>query len=147
MALFRIGIPTDVDVRKIREAFPDTALTPGTTIPYATICKLIHVADHKQGRYASVTQAWRKAIFRESGILLKAQNGMYTVCDNADKAQLSIDKTKSAARFTRKSIVIGKLVDRNALSEDQLKRFDCAQRYNNSVLALQAVKPKELPPI
>ena len=82
----------------------------------------------------------------ESGIILKAQEQKFTVCGESEKAQLSVDKTKMAARAVRRSTIIGKLVDRKALSEDQLKRFDFSQRFNSAVTALQTVKPQaELP--
>lgn len=146
MSLFRIGLPTDIDVRKLREHYPDSALTPGTTIPYSDIFTLLGLGFDKANRFHSVTDAWRKKLMSESGIILKAQDKKYIVCDNAEKAQLSVDKTKMAARATRRSTIIGKLVDRHALSEDQLKRFDTAQRYNASVMALQTIKHQpELP--
>ena len=147
MFIFKIGIPTDFDVKRLRERYPDNSLTPGMEVRYADICAIIGVQSYKTGRFQSVTNAWRKAIMSESGIILKAKEGThYVVCDNADKAQIAVDKMKMAARATRRSIIIGKLVDRKALSEDQLKRFDFSQRFNASVLALQSVKPlAELP--
>lgn len=148
MGFFRIGIPTDIDVKRLREMYPDNTLTPGKAISYESVCKVIGTESSKSNRFHSVTSAWRKNIEKESGIILKAHNGQFLVCDEADKAQLSVDKGKTAIRATRRSIVLGKLVDRNALTEDQRKRFDCTQRYNSSVLALQSVKPKaELPEI
>lgn len=147
MALFRIGLPTDIDVKRLRERYPDSQLTPGITIQYAEIFPIIGVKEDN-GRFKSVTNAWRKKLLSESGIILKAQDKKFIVCDNAEKAQLSIDKTKMAARATRRSTIIGKLVDRNALTEDQLKRFDFSQRFNASVMALQSVKRQaELPTI
>lgn len=145
MSLFRIGIPTDVDVKRLRERYPDSQLMPGVTIKYADIFPVIGVKEDN-GRFKSVTNAWRKAIMAESGIILKAQDKKFIVCDNVEKAQLSVDKTKAAARAVRRSTIIGKLVDRKALSEDQLKRFDFSQRFNSAVTALQTVKPQaELP--
>lgn len=148
MSLFRIGIPTDIDVRKLRERYPDNTLTAGTAIPYADIYNLLGLSSDKAGRFFSVTSAWRKKLLSESGIILMVRDKKYIVCDNAEKAQLAVDKTKMAARATRRSTIIGKLVDRKSLSEDQLKRFDFSQRINASVMALQTVKPQaELPMI
>lgn len=147
MALFKIGLPTGIDVKRLRERYPDNQLLPGVTIQYSDIYPIIGVKEDN-GRFRSVTNAWRKAIMSESGIILRAQDKKFVVCDNAEKAQLSIDKTKMAARATRRSTIIGKLVDRNALTEDQLKRFDFSQRFNASVMALQSVKRQaELPTI
>lgn len=148
MALFKIGLPTDLDVKRLRERYPDSKLTPGTSITYAEVCAIIGVNSEKDGRFKSVTNAWRKKLMSESGIILKAQEQKFTVCGESEKAQLSVDKTKMAARAVRRSTIIGKLVDRKALSEDQLKRFDFSQRFNASVTALQTIKHQaELPTI
>jgi hypothetical protein len=145
MALFKIGLPTGIDVKRLRERYPDNQLLPGVTIQYADIYPIIGVKEDN-GRFWSVTNAWRKAIMSESGIILRAQDKKFIVCDNAEKAQLAVDKSKMAARATRRSTIIGKLVDRKSLSEDQLRRFDFSQRFNASVMALQTVKPQaELP--
>lgn len=146
MALFRVGIPTDIDTKRLRERYPDSTLTPGTSITYAEVCAIIGVHSEKDGRFKSVTNAWRKKLMSESGIVLKAQEQKFTVCGEPEKAQLSVDKTKMAARAVRRSTIIGKLVDRKALSEDQLKRFDFSQRFNSAVTALQSVRSQaELP--
>jgi hypothetical protein len=148
MSLFKIGLPTDLDVKRLRERYPDSKLTPGMSITYAEACAIIGVHSEKDGRFKSVTNAWRKKLMSESGIILKAQEQKFTVCGESEKAQLSVDKTKAAARAVRRSTIIGKLVDRKALSEDQLKRFDFSQRFNASVTALQTIKHQaELPTI
>ena len=147
MSLFKIGLPTDLDVKRLRERYPDNQLLPGVTIQYADIYPIIGVKEDN-GRFKSVTYGWRKKLLSESGIILKAQDKKFMVCDNVEKAQLAVDKTKMAARAVRRSSIIGKLVDRKALSEDQLKRFDFSQRFNASVTALQTIKHQaELPTI
>ena len=145
MALFKIGLPTGIDVKRLRERYPDNQLLPGVTIQYADIYPIIGV-NEDNGRFRSVTNAWRKAIMSESGIILRAQDKKFVVCDNVEKAQLAVDKSKMAARATRRSAIIGKLVDRKTLTEDQLRRFDFSQRFNASVMALQSVRSQaELP--
>lgn len=145
MALFKIGLPTGIDVKRLRERYPDNQLLPGVTIQYSDIYPIIGVKEDN-GRFRSVTNAWRKAIMSESGIILRAQDKKFVVCDNVEKAQLAVDKSKMAARATRRSAIIGKLVDRKTLTEDQLRRFDFSQRFNASVMALQSVRSQaELP--
>lgn len=145
MALFKIGLPTGIDVKRLRERYPDNQLLPGVAIQYADIYPIIGVKEDN-GRFRSVTNAWRKAIMSESGIILRAQDKKFVVCDNVEKAQLAVDKSKMAARATRRSAIIGKLVDRKTLTEDQLRRFDFSQRFNASVMALQSVRSQaELP--
>ena len=145
MALFKIGLPTGIDVKRLRERYPDNQLLPGVTIQYSDIYPIIGVKEDN-GRFRSVTNAWRKAIMSESGIILRAQDKKFVVCDNVEKAQLAVDKSKMAARATRRSAIIGKLVDRKTLTEDQLRRFDFSQRFNASVMALQTIKHQaELP--
>ena len=145
MALFKIGLPTGIDVKRLRERYPDNQLLPGVTIQYSDIYPIIGVKEDN-GRFRSVTNAWRKAIMSESGIVLRAQDKKFVVCDNVEKAQLAVDKSKMAARATRRSAIIGKLVDRKSLTEDQLRRFDFSQRFNASVMALQSVRSQvELP--
>ena len=60
MALFKIGLPTDLDVKRLRERYPDSKLTPGMSITYAEACAIIGVHSEKDGRFKSVTNARRR---------------------------------------------------------------------------------------
>lgn len=141
MGLFKLGIPTAIDVKKIRDAYPDINLKPGDEIPYRKICELIGITSHKESRFKSVTYAWRMHVQKESGLLFKAEGGeKFIVMSNAQKAQHSVNQTRYAGNYIRKSIITGKLVDTKQLSENELRAFEFAQRNNASFIALQSLK-------
>lgn len=146
--VFKNGIPTDADVKRLRMAFPDEDMHPGDTIAYDLIENLLG-KNRRSYRFKTVCDRWRKLIEHESGIILVARKGVeFKVCDNSDKLQLSSDKARSSVRMARRSRQIGTRIDRNALSEDERKRFDITIRFSAAVCGLQDVKcTVELPTI
>jgi len=147
MNIFRPGLPTDLDVKKLREHFPDDQLSAGVIVPYAKICALLDISEGSN-RFQTVCSRWRKLLESESGIILKPVMGQkkYRVCDNADKADLSQQKSKSAARMAERSARIAGKVDRSALSDDQKRRFDASQQFVAAILGLSKVKRQALLP-
>ena len=147
MSVFQRGLPTDLDIKRLREVFPDNELLPGKIIEYSQIAVTIGIQT-STSRFKTVTKAWRDKMELESGIILVPVNGQkkYRVCDDADKASLSISKSNTAGRYAKRAIQIGNQVNRKNLTEDQLKRFDCNQRFAAAVVGYQTIKPKvELP--
>ena len=138
--LFKNGIPTDTDVKRLRAAYPDELLSPGTIIGYEDVEKILN-KDRRSYRFKTVTDRWRKLLEEESGIIIIARKGLeFKVCDNSDKLQLSTNKAKSSIRMARRSKQIGSKIDRNALTEDEKKRFDITIRFTAAVTGLQDVR-------
>lgn len=70
--LFLGGVPTDGDVKRLLEAFPD--IQPGALIPYAQVAEVIGVA-RGSNRFISVTNAWRRMLLRTQNFVLEAVHG------------------------------------------------------------------------
>lgn len=147
--VFKAGIPTDADVKRLRMRFPDVELRNGATVGYSDIENTIG-CPRGSSRWATVTARWRKLIEKESGIVLKPMRGVeFKVADDADKVQLSSDKSATAFRYAKRSVQLSSLVNRNALTEDQKRRYDTTLRVTSSVLGLQEIRKHtpELPTI
>lgn len=149
MGIFKNGLPTDIDINKIRAQYPDNNLKQGMKIAYEEISHLLGI-DLASYRFRTVIARWRKKLENESGIFLKPLHGqkIWQVCDDADTADMSIEKTKSAARAAKRSVQIAAHVDIKHLNEDQRKRFETSQRFSAAVIGMSTVKAQcELPTI
>ena len=149
MGIFKKGLPTDLDIKRLREAFPDNNMRPGNEIKYEHIGSLLNI-NINSSRFYTVCCQWRKKLEQESNIILIPVNGQqkFRVADDADKADISVSKSKTAGRYATRSIQIGSRVNRKNLTDDQLKRFDSNQKFAAAVIGYQTIKPQaELPTI
>ena len=134
--VFLGGVPTEPDIRAIREAYPDHTLEVGQIIPYEALEKIIG-KPRRSYRFQSVTTRWRKLVEEEMpGIVIGAvANRGYRVEDDLGKLGLARSKMSSAARALHRSIVVAGRVDRKALDEDATKRLDHLQKVQGSAAA------------
>lgn len=66
------GLPTDIDVKRLLEAFP--SISPGFVITYTEVSLVIGVT-HGSTRFRTVTNAWRKRLLRVDNFVLEAIAG------------------------------------------------------------------------
>lgn len=88
--LFVGGVPTDIDVRALRQKHPE--IQPGETVSYKTIAETIR-AEVGSSRFRSVTGAWRKQLYRTENIVLEAVAG--TGFRRVTEHERSINNVKS----------------------------------------------------
>ena len=69
---FQDGMPTGPDVEKLLKAFPE--LSNGDRIEYQSVKKLLNL-DWRSNRWKSVTDAWRKRLEIDHGIIIKCDDG------------------------------------------------------------------------
>ena len=82
------GIPTDIDVRALREAFPESGLKVGQLIPYAAVEAIVKTPKDSC-RFKTITGRWRRLVERDSEIILGAEKGQgFRVLDNSEKLEL-----------------------------------------------------------
>lgn len=96
MALFKGGLPTGMDVDKLMRAFN---IEPGVQIAYGDIEKLLGISasDH---RFRTVTNAWRKRVFREKLIQSVGEGGFirFLTADEAhDRGRVGFRRIGRAA--------------------------------------------------
>lgn len=140
------GVPTEIDIRGLREAFPAASLTPGRVIQYSAFEGVLRV-PHTSHRYHTVMHRWRKIMEREAGILFDAPGDKTLVVqDDSGKVDTSCRKLRSSVRAGRRSIVIAGLVDLSGLSvEEKARHADTVQRAGAVIAAAQLKRPPDLP--
>lgn len=144
--VFRRGLPTDVDVKKLRDRFPDASLKPGFLISYTTLEETLGVPRHVS-RFGNILRRWRTLVEAESGIIIgcRASVGL-VVCDEPQKAQLSSDKYRIGMNSVKRGFVVASHVDVRQLSEDARKAFTHNTNVMANVIAIAQVKKTlELP--
>jgi len=140
------GIPTDIDIRALRDAYPPSSLTVGRKITYAEIGGVIKTSPDSD-RWRTVTGRWRRFLDAENGILLHAADGThFTVSNDHEKLDLAGSKLLSAGRAVKRSFRVLGLTDRKALTEPERERHDHIAARAGAILAIKQVKrPVDLP--
>lgn len=146
MKTFFAGIPTEIDVRSIREAFPDEKLTSGMKISHGEIEPLIN-CDRKSYRYKTVTSRWRKLVENATNKVVAADPGVgFVVLSEIGKVGLSGTKLRSAGRIARRSYVLAARVDCKELTDEQRRELDFITKKTSAMLTAARLKPTaELP--
>lgn len=130
MALFRGGIPTGMDVDKLMK---EIEVQPGTVVPYAEVERIMGV-HLKATRFRSVTQAWRKRIFREKLLDSTAEGGefYFLTADAAhDKGRRII---KQIGRATGRLTVRVDAIDANELTGPRREIHNLLRRESQAML-------------
>lgn len=113
---FKNGLPTDIDIRALFEAFGVPA--EGVAIPYADVTATIK-APERSGRWITVTNRWRKRLIKEHNVYLAARDGMFRVMDPATRVEHGAQHYRSAARHHRKCYTVIGTTDQARLSPEQ----------------------------
>ena len=141
------GIPTDIDVRALREAFPESGLKVGQLIPYAAVEAIVKTPKDSC-RFKTITGRWRRLVERDSEIILGAEKGQgFRVLDNSEKLELSCQKLRSGVKSTRRSFHVAGYVERKALTAEEAKRYDQMTSRAASIMAAAQLRGRgtELP--
>jgi hypothetical protein len=135
------GIPTDIDIRKIRDRYPEMELKTGSIIPYGDIAKLIGV-EVSSHRFKTVTNRWRKLVERETGhIMIGVEPGKgFKVMSESEKASEARSKQRGAIKAARRGLVISARVDVKQLSENERKLFDHSIVMQSKIVSIGQVR-------
>ena len=97
------GLPTNLDVRKLRKAFDP--LHVGTEITYEMVEDVLGIPQHT-ARWKTVTAAWRKQLLNDEGLDLGiGQAGVSFKCLNdTERVNNSIGGLKQGARKVMRSV-------------------------------------------
>jgi hypothetical protein len=140
------GLPTGMDVKRLRERWPDAKMQPGDRMLYSDVEEIIG-AKYRSTRFKSVTDQWRKVVERESNIIIGTEAATaFVVLNESEKLDMSGQKLRMAGRAARRSWVVGSRIDRKQLSCEEARRLD----HNVSVTAkiissTQIRKPQIIP--
>jgi len=142
------GIPTDLDVKRLRDAYPFDEMSVGDIMPYSDIEAMLGI-DRRSSRFKSVTLSWRKRAFRETPFTIGTERGLgFKVLSDSETAKLSGDKLGCATRAMRSSVRYAARVDtRNITSEERAVLYFNNDRVSKALLTLQIKSSTALPDI
>jgi hypothetical protein len=144
------GIPTDIDIKKLRDAFPESRMKAGDKFTYGEIEALLMI-QRSDNRFKTVTNRWRNIIERSTGIRIAAMgnnsgDGFFKVLSEPEKLQAVESKRKSVVKQTRKNLLRTAWIDRGALNDDEKKRLDHEALNSKNIIANQQLRRQiELP--
>ena len=148
MKVFFGGVPTEPDIKKIREVFPDTKLEEGDRIPYRKISDVIS-EEYNTSRWRTVTMQWRKKVEKDTGIIIGADGDerAFYVMSNPEKVGLMRQKLRSASRFARRTYTISAVVDVTKINEEDRKMHEFCQSRSAKIIATAQLRSgqKQLP--
>ena len=140
--LFLGGVPTNADVRKLKDAFPD--LTEGTEIRHEEVERVLELS-RESSRYRCVTLAWRRDLLTHSGVDLGAVAGIGFRCLNpSERIAASVDGFKSGTRKQMRSVRRSALVQTD--DPTLLKKQDVLRRFGAAIAQEAGAMMKEIEP-
>lgn len=139
--MFFGGVPTNADVKKLRDAYPAEKLVKGTLILYQDVEKVLNLS-RKSDRFRTVTNRWRREIERETrSVVIGTKPGEgFTVLSEHEKVGLSTSKLQSSVRHARRSLIVTTRVDVKDLSEDDRTRLTSTQQRVGALLAVSQIR-------
>lgn len=134
--LFFGGVPTEADVKKLRERWGETEMNPGDVFLYEDIEKILQVS-RKSSRFQTVTSRWRYVVMKATDIVIGpiGDGTGLKVLSESGKFALICSRLREAARKGRVAYVISTKTDRKQLSEEERKGLDHAQKVCGAILA------------
>lgn len=140
--VYRAGVPTDIDINKIREAYPDSTLKAGDVIGYDEIEDLLDIGRNSN-RFKTVTLRWRTMVEKESAIIIGTKRSVgFKVLNNVETFNASSAKFVGAIRSTIRSQILSGYVVRRDLDTNQKKHFDFVQSKVGAIIAIANLKRK-----
>lgn len=143
------GMPTQIDVDKLREAFP--AIEEGDEVRHEDIEAVLGL-ERGSNRYKTVVEAWRKRLLND-GIDLGAVAGIGLKSLNAtERIEKSVDGFQSGTRKQLRSIKRSQLVRTDdpilTAKQDTLRRWGVmvADNHNKMIKEIEPPKPQQQMP-
>jgi hypothetical protein len=122
--LFFGGLPTDIELAKLKEAYPATELKVGKIIPYAELEQLLGL-DWTSNRFRTVTNRWRRVVEADTNIFIHPDPGYgFKILTESEKLDLSTKKIRTASHAARRAFVVNTRIDRKQLTDDEKAMAD-----------------------
>lgn len=140
------GMPTAPDVKAIREQYPDSALQEGSNIATKEEIAKIIGEPVNSSRFRTVTNAWRKAVERETAKVIKLKSGKFFVLDDSEKLDEVGGGLQSVAKKLRRVKTVGSYITKNRLSQEERNRFDRVNYRLSKITEADRLAAKTAPP-
>lgn len=133
------GNSTNVDVRKLQEKWPESAMKPGDIIRYEELAEVLSL-ELGTNRFKTIINRWRNLIEASTGKRLAAIDGRLQVLTEPEKLFAVEGKSRSIVRQSRKNLLRTTYVDRKALSDDEKMRLDHVTMNESRVVAIRQLR-------
>lgn len=142
--IFNAGIPTEPDVKRLMDAFPN--LKDGDKITYEAAAHIIGIESFRTSlRFRTVTARWRNLLYRNSNIYMTCiPNYGWQVADPFRRVQSSGAKFKSALRQTRRAGDLAIKTDVTGLDAEQQRIRDHVVSVAGAMQTVAATAAKRL---
>ena len=146
VTVYRGGVPTAPDVKKLLESFTEQELSQGTIIEYSKISNIIGV-DEDSSRFKTVVNAWRKYLEQTMNILLGTLRGRgFMVLSDSGKLDAASDKYKSATKLAARAVSISTTIEVKNLTADERVSLTKLQTKAGLFALHEATKRKQILP-
>lgn len=139
--LFRGGVPTAPDVRRLVEAFgvPEE----GALIPYTEIEKVLGY-ERKSCRGNTVLWTWRRQLLREHNVMMGTRPEGLVALTPAERVSVGKTKIGHGLRGVRRGSVLLETTDRARLSPELRNEVDHATRCSAAALLAARAEGKRV---
>jgi len=142
------GVPTDPEIKRIRDKWPDADLRPGQTITCDEVAVVIGESVQAD-RFQTVTTRWRRLVEKgPSQLVIARRNYVFFVLRDGEVVNSNEADIRQAVKKTRRASARAQGVDVAKLSEDEKKRHDLHVGLTAKLLATANVRrngTKQLP--
>jgi hypothetical protein len=140
--VFNSGVPTEPDVKKLFESFGEPAV--GAKVTYDEISKAIR-EEVGSNRFRSVVEAWRKTLYRNHNIVLRAVPGVgFEVMDPTSRILYCGARVKSHLRGVNRVSNVAERTDAANLTPELSKVRDHLVRVSTAIRLTAATEAKKL---
>lgn len=136
--LWKFGVPTEPDVKKLLKAWPPGEMKPGDKITKEQAADVLGVGVG-DNRFISITNAWRKSLEPDIVIVCPGDR-TFEVATESQKLKLAKGKMTSAVRMVRKSVVVSSWVDCRQLDDDERKQHTLLTQRTAAVRSALQIK-------
>lgn len=134
------GIPTDLDIKRLRDKFPETEMKEGSIFNYNDIENILN-CRRDSNRYKTVTSRWRRMLLSDYGIIVGCEKSIgFKVLNDSEKLDLSGSKIRYAERSMKRSVIVSSKVNRGKLTDEEKNRLDMYSDRASKCLAVLQIK-------
>ncbi len=146
VSVFRNGVPTAPDVKKLLDTFPVHSMQEGQILSYDDVARIIGV-HIRSSRFKTVTAAWRKTLEQTTKIVLKTLSGRgFMVATDRSKLDMAVSKYNTATKMMTKAVVITTKIDTAKLDSSERETMTKLQKNAGLIAVTNAAKrPAILP--
>lgn len=145
-SLYFGGVPTEIELKWLLDTFgvPEE----NWSVDYEEVAALLKVTP-KTPRFRTITNRWRKTIYRDHNVLVVAKNGKFIALDPSGRLSVSKGDIRQGVRKALRGRAKLLATDRDRLTGQEQQEFDHATLLSAAVegaARLQSKRPMALVP-